>query len=60
MGCTGSKEEETLSKGMGNDERQNRAQTAHYVKDPTTGLSGKNAVSVGSAVYVLMCASELL
>lgn len=53
MGCTGSKkEEETLGKGMGNDEHQNRAQAAHYVKDPTTGLSGKNAVSVGSAVVL--------
>lgn len=46
MGCVGSKkEQEPLSKGTGNDELQNRAQTAHYVKDPTTGNFGSKAVS---------------
>uniref|UniRef100_A0A8C9WZD9 Tyrosine-protein kinase n=1 Tax=Sander lucioperca TaxID=283035 RepID=A0A8C9WZD9_SANLU len=40
MGCVGSKkEQEPLSKGTGNDDLQNRAQTAHYVKDPTAGNS---------------------
>lgn len=42
MGCVGSKtDQEPHSKDSGNDERQNRAQTAHYVKDPTTGNSSK-------------------
>lgn len=46
MGCVGSKkEQDPLSKGSGNDELQNRAQTAHYVKDPTAGNSGSKAVS---------------
>lgn len=46
MGCVGSKkEQEPHSKGTGNDDLQNRAQTAHYVKDPTTGNSGNKAVS---------------
>uniref|UniRef100_A0A671V2K4 Tyrosine-protein kinase n=1 Tax=Sparus aurata TaxID=8175 RepID=A0A671V2K4_SPAAU len=44
MGCVGSKkEQDPLSKGSGNDELQNRAQTAHYVKDPTAGNSGSKA-----------------
>lgn len=45
MGCVGSKkEQEPLNKGSsGNDE--SRAQTAHYVKDPTMGNSGSKAVS---------------
>lgn len=46
MGCVCSKtEQEPFGKGTGNDEQQNRAQIAHYVKDPTAGNSGKNAVS---------------
>lgn len=46
MGCVGSKkEQEPLGKGMGNDDLQNRTQTAHYVKDPTAGNSGNKAVS---------------
>lgn len=46
MGCVGSKkEQEALSKGTGNDELQNRAHAAHYVKDPTTGNSANKAVS---------------
>lgn len=46
MGCVGSKkEQETLSKGMGNEDPHNRGHTAHYVKDPTAGNSGNKAVS---------------
>nr|XP_020515517.1 tyrosine-protein kinase HCK-like [Labrus bergylta]XP_029138580.1 tyrosine-protein kinase HCK-like [Labrus bergylta] len=38
MGCVGSKkEQEPLGKPSGSDDLQSRSQTAHYVKDPTTG-----------------------
>lgn len=46
MGCVGSKKEhEAPGKGMGSDDLHNRAQAAHYVKDPTTGNSGSKSVS---------------
>lgn len=42
MGCTGSKtDEDGFSKDTGKEE-QSRNINTHYVKDPTTGLSGKN------------------
>uniref|UniRef100_A0A672ICA2 Tyrosine-protein kinase n=1 Tax=Salarias fasciatus TaxID=181472 RepID=A0A672ICA2_SALFA len=45
MGCVGSKkEQESFGKGTGTDEQQSRAQTPHYVKDPTMGSSGSKAV----------------
>ncbi|TKS76906.1 Tyrosine-protein kinase HCK [Collichthys lucidus] len=54
MGCVGSKkEQEPLSKGTGNDDLQNRTQTAHYVKDPTTGNSGAKAVSSQQVVTAI-------
>uniref|UniRef100_A0A3Q0SEW1 HCK proto-onco, Src family tyrosine kinase n=1 Tax=Amphilophus citrinellus TaxID=61819 RepID=A0A3Q0SEW1_AMPCI len=54
MGCVGSKkEQEPFAKGTGNDDLQNRAQTAHYVKDPTTGNSGNKAVSRESIAMAL-------
>ncbi|KAG7472325.1 hypothetical protein MATL_G00107680 [Megalops atlanticus] len=38
MGCVESKnDEESISKGMGNDDFLNKSQSAHYVKDPTSG-----------------------
>lgn len=37
MGCVASKKEDLPGKGMENHERHNQAQTAHYVRDPTTG-----------------------
>lgn len=37
MGCVSSKKENAPGKGMENHERHSQAQTAHYVKDPTTG-----------------------
>lgn len=46
MGCVGSKKEhEAPGKGMGSEDLHNRAQAAHYVKDPTTGNSGSKSVS---------------
>ncbi|KAK2898026.1 tyrosine-protein kinase HCK [Channa argus] len=42
MGCVGSKkEQEALGKETGNDDLHSRAQTAHYVKDPTTNSGNK-------------------
>lgn len=38
MGCVGSNEQQDpSSKGVVNDDSLNQTQTAHYVKDPTTG-----------------------
>lgn len=46
MGCVGSKKEEDApGKRMENHERQQQAQTAHYVKDPTTGNPASKFVS---------------
>lgn len=42
MGCVRSKEQEPINKAMGNDDFLQNAQSAHYVKDPT---SGNKAVS---------------
>ncbi|KAM3872429.1 tyrosine-protein kinase HCK [Diretmus argenteus] len=50
MGCVGSKEQEPVSKGMVNED-QSRAQTAHYVKDPTAGNTSK-AVSRDAPVAI--------
>lgn len=50
MGCVGSKKEhEAPGKGMGSEDLHNRAQAAHYVKDPTTGNSGSKSVSNNAA-----------
>ncbi|KAJ8397600.1 hypothetical protein AAFF_G00435990 [Aldrovandia affinis] len=37
MGCVKSKEQEPINKAVGNDDFLHKAQSAHYVKDPTSG-----------------------
>ncbi|KAG9332502.1 hypothetical protein JZ751_014600 [Albula glossodonta] len=37
MGCVESKEQEPINKAMGSDDFLHKSQSAHYVKDPTSG-----------------------
>ncbi|KAM6976779.1 tyrosine-protein kinase HCK [Aplochiton taeniatus] len=44
MGCVGSNTRDELpNKGVSNEDSLTRNQTPHYVKDPTTGMSGAKA-----------------
>ncbi|XP_007250839.2 tyrosine-protein kinase HCK [Astyanax mexicanus] len=46
MGCVGTKpEQDSGGKAVGSDDSGNRGQTAHYVKDPTTGTKANRTVS---------------
>ncbi|XP_036388448.1 tyrosine-protein kinase HCK [Megalops cyprinoides] len=46
MGCLESKnDEESISKAMGNDDFLNKSQSAHYVKDPTSGNKASRSYS---------------
>ncbi|XP_014001462.1 tyrosine-protein kinase HCK isoform X2 [Salmo salar] len=51
MGCVGSNEQQDpSSKGVVNDDSLNQTQTAHYVKDPTTGTKANRTISVAPPV----------
>uniref|UniRef100_A0A6Q2X883 Tyrosine-protein kinase n=2 Tax=Esox lucius TaxID=8010 RepID=A0A6Q2X883_ESOLU len=52
MGCVGSKEQQDpISKAVVNDDFQNRTQnSAHYVKDPTTGNKANKTISTDPSV----------
>lgn len=55
MGCVGSKKDQDAGgKALGGDDSASRTQTAHYVKDPTTGSK-----TVSHKDRVLPC-SEML
>lgn len=45
MGCVGTKpDQDSGGKTVGNNDMGNRNQSAHYVKDPTTGYKGVSRV----------------
>lgn len=45
MGCTGTKpDQDSGGKTVGNNNMGNRSQSAHYVKDPTTGSKAVSGV----------------
>ncbi|XP_055748186.1 tyrosine-protein kinase HCK-like [Salvelinus fontinalis] len=51
MGCVGSNEQQNpSSKGVVNGDSPNQTQTAHYVKDPTTGTKANRTISVAPPV----------
>lgn len=45
MGCVGTKpDQDSVGKTVGNNDMGNRNQTAHYVKDPTSGSKAVSGV----------------